>query len=45
MPEPETPKLMVDIVIPMEDGVVLIQRANEPFEGQWALPRRLRRNR
>ena len=38
MPEPETPKLMVDIVIPMENGVVLIQRANEPFEGQWALP-------
>lgn len=38
MPGPETPKLMVDVVIPNEDGVVLIQRANEPFEGRWALP-------
>ena len=38
MAGPETPKLMVDVVIPSERGVVLIQRASEPFEGQWALP-------
>jgi 8-oxo-dGTP diphosphatase len=35
---PETPKLMVDVVIPAEEGVVLIRRASDPFEGQWALP-------
>ena len=35
---PETPKLMVDVVIPSERGVVLIRRASEPFAGQWALP-------
>ena len=38
MAGPETPKLMVDVVIPSEEGVVLIRRAGEPFEGQWALP-------
>lgn len=38
MPGPETPKLMVDVVIPSEEGVVLICRGSEPFEGQWALP-------
>lgn len=38
MAGPETPKLMVDIVIPMEEGIVLIRRGNDPFEGQWALP-------
>lgn len=38
MAGPETPKLMVDVVIPAERGVVLIRRASEPFEGKWALP-------
>jgi len=36
---PETPKLMVDVVIPSEEGrVVLIRRGSDPYEGQWALP-------
>lgn len=38
MAGPETPKLMVDVVIPAERGVVLVRRAGEPFKGQWALP-------
>jgi 8-oxo-dGTP diphosphatase len=35
---PETPKLMVDVVIPSEAGIVLVCRGSEPFKGQWALP-------
>ena len=38
MAGPETPKLMVDVVIPSGEGVVLIRRASDPFEGRWALP-------
>ena len=39
MAGPETPKLMVDVVIPDEGGrVLLIRRASDPYEGSWALP-------
>ncbi len=39
MAGPETPKLMVDVVIPSEGGrVALIRRGSEPYEGRWALP-------
>ena len=38
MAGPETPKLTVDVVIPAEEGVVLIRRGSDPYEGRWALP-------
>lgn len=42
MSQPKTPALTVDVVIPVEEGhdnqFVLVRRANEPFEGSWALP-------
>lgn len=39
MAGPETPKLMVDVVIPSEGGrVVLIRRGSDPYKGRWALP-------
>ena len=39
MSGPETPKLMVDVVVPSEEGrILLIRRASDPYEGYWALP-------
>ena len=38
MAGPETPKLMVDVVIPSGERVVLIRRGSEPYKGRWALP-------
>jgi 8-oxo-dGTP diphosphatase len=30
--------LVVDVIIRTPEGVVLIKRKNEPYEGRWALP-------
>lgn len=35
---PKTPLLAVDVVALIGDGVVLIRRANPPYEGFYALP-------
>ena len=42
MAGPETPKLMVDVVIPSDEntGVLLMRRDKDPYEGLWALPGR-----
>lgn len=38
MSKPVTPLLTVDILIVQSGKLVLIQRRNPPFQGQWALP-------
>lgn len=32
------PRLSVDVVIKMDDGIVLVERALESYKGQWHLP-------
>lgn len=32
------PASTVDLIVPFHQGIVLIQRKNEPFKGFWALP-------
>ncbi|MCL7414450.1 MAG: NUDIX hydrolase [ANME-2 cluster archaeon] len=38
MGRPITPLLTVDLMLAMGDRIVLIKRANPPYQGQWALP-------
>ncbi len=36
---PETPNVMVDVVVHSQNGdVLLIRRNKDPYEGRWALP-------
>ncbi len=36
---PETPNVMVDVVVHSQNGdVLLIRRNKDPYEGHWALP-------
>lgn len=32
------PSLTVDIIIDLEEGIVLIERKNDPYQGSWAIP-------
>ena len=32
------PAYTADLIVPYEEGIVLVQRENEPFKGFWALP-------
>ena len=34
----ENPAATVDLIVPYENGIVLIQRKRNPFKGYWALP-------
>jgi 8-oxo-dGTP diphosphatase len=38
MTRPVTPLLTVDVIIIIDNRIVLIQRRNPPYKGQWALP-------
>lgn len=34
----EKPSLTVDIIIDEGDGIILVERKNDPFKGDWAIP-------
>ena len=38
MTQKRGPSITVDIIIPTSDGIVLVKRAHDPYEGKWALP-------